>query len=348
MSLKRCLGGGRNWWNISSSPPQLLQMWEAAKFGDRTDACSMSAHTAGEMWAWYTAEEIVVGLLGHVCNQRRARAMCWHFSRGSKIAVTMSAHGATGVGGGIYNCQRSPPRAQLKGNIDSQFRAPRAMSERLRQGNFEDFANDSQGVTSAWHSKIATGTFSLRGPTRDQDRDDDTGIDRRAQDVPKTSQGLGKEQYATCKLRSWKKNLTPFYLRSKVHESTRLTFHDAIGFSPTKGGGGADGSIFCFDSIETAFPANNGIDDIVDAQTPFINKYNASLTAGDFIQFAGAVGVSNCPGAPRLEYLHGRPKATEVSPPGLVPEPQLIRKELLWESGQITPKKGPKRLEKFA
>ncbi|KAJ7677881.1 putative versatile peroxidase [Mycena polygramma] len=108
----------------------------------------------------------------------------------------------------------------------------------------------------------------------------------------------------------------------ETHESIRLMFHDAIGFSPTTGGGGADGSIFYFDSIETAFPANNGIDDIVDAQTPFINKYNASLTAGDFIQFAGAVGVSNCPGAPRLEYLHGRPKATEASPPGLVPEPQ--------------------------
>ncbi|KAK7052082.1 peroxidase [Favolaschia claudopus] len=106
----------------------------------------------------------------------------------------------------------------------------------------------------------------------------------------------------------------------EVHESLRLTFHDAIGFSPSKGGGGADGSIFYFDSDETAFPANNGIDDIVDAQTPFINKYN--LTAGDFIQFAGAVGVSNCPGAPRLEFLLGRPKATKASPPGLIPEPQ--------------------------
>ncbi|KAJ7054179.1 putative versatile peroxidase [Mycena amicta] len=107
-----------------------------------------------------------------------------------------------------------------------------------------------------------------------------------------------------------------------VHESLRLTFHDAIGFSPTKGGGGADGSIFYFDPVETAFPANAGIDDIVDTQTPFIQKYNATITAGDFIQFAGAVGVSNCPGAPRLEFLLGRPKATAASPPGLIPEPQ--------------------------
>ncbi|KAJ7060143.1 putative versatile peroxidase [Mycena amicta] len=108
----------------------------------------------------------------------------------------------------------------------------------------------------------------------------------------------------------------------EAHESLRLTFHDAIGFSPTKGGGGADGSIFYFDPIETVFAANNGIDDIIDVQTPFINKYNATLTAGDFIQFAGAVAVSNCPGAPRLQFLLGRPKATAPSPDKLVPEPQ--------------------------
>ncbi|KAJ7019580.1 manganese peroxidase-like protein [Mycena alexandri] len=111
----------------------------------------------------------------------------------------------------------------------------------------------------------------------------------------------------------------------EVHESLRLTFHDAIGFSPTKGfvvissGGGADGSIITFDEIETAFPANNGIDDIIDAQTPFIARHN--ITPGDFIQFAGAVGVSNCPGAPRLQFMLGRPVATAPSPIGLVPEP---------------------------
>lgn len=55
----------------------------------------------------------------------------------------------------------------------------------------------------------------------------------------------------------------------EVHESLRLTFHDAIGFSPALtrqgkfGGGGADGSVIVFDEIETKFHANNGIDDIV-------------------------------------------------------------------------------------
>ncbi|KAL1946916.1 hypothetical protein VTO73DRAFT_15020 [Trametes versicolor] len=111
----------------------------------------------------------------------------------------------------------------------------------------------------------------------------------------------------------------------ETHESLRLTFHDAIGFSPALarqhkfGGGGADGSIITFDTIETAFHANGGIDDIVDVQKPFVTKHN--MTAGDFIQLAGAVGFSNCAGAPRLEYLHGRPPAVAPSPDLLVPEP---------------------------
>ena len=71
----------------------------------------------------------------------------------------------------------------------------------------------------------------------------------------------------------------------EVHESLRLTFHDAIGFSPALfrqgkfGGGGADGSIITFASTETPFHANGGIDEIVDAQTPFVAKHN--ISAGD-------------------------------------------------------------------
>ena len=55
----------------------------------------------------------------------------------------------------------------------------------------------------------------------------------------------------------------------EVHESLRLVFHDAIGYSPLLfaqdqwGGGGADGSIIVFDDPETSYSANNGIDDIV-------------------------------------------------------------------------------------
>ncbi|KAJ7584950.1 putative versatile peroxidase [Mycena floridula] len=114
----------------------------------------------------------------------------------------------------------------------------------------------------------------------------------------------------------------------EAHESLRLTFHDAIGFSPQTfaaglsfcSGLGADGSIMAHSEIETVFPANLGIDDIIEVQRPFAIAHQVSF--GDFIQFAGAVAVSNCPGAPRLEFLAGRPNISLPSPIGLVPEPQ--------------------------
>lgn len=76
-----------------------------------------------------------------------------------------------------------------------------------------------------------------------------------------------------------------------VHESLRLTFHDAIGFSKSGKlkGAGADGSMILFSEIETNFPANAGIDDSVDALSPFLTRH--LVTAGDLIQFAGAVGM---------------------------------------------------------
>ncbi|TBU54991.1 manganese peroxidase isozyme precursor [Dichomitus squalens] len=111
----------------------------------------------------------------------------------------------------------------------------------------------------------------------------------------------------------------------ETHESLRLTFHDAIGFSPALfrqgkfGGGGADGSIMHFADIETNFHANGGIDDIVETQRPFAIAHKVSFA--DFIQFAGAVGVSNCAGGPRLQFLAGRANTTQPSPDLLVPEP---------------------------
>ncbi|KAL7277389.1 class II peroxidase [Trametes coccinea BRFM310] len=111
----------------------------------------------------------------------------------------------------------------------------------------------------------------------------------------------------------------------EVHESLRLTFHDAIGISPSIaargqfGGGGADGSIAIFEDIETNFHANLGVDEIIDEQRPFIQRHN--ITTADFIQFAGAIGVSNCPGAPQLDVFIGRPDATQPAPDKTVPEP---------------------------
>ena len=39
------------------------------------------------------------------------------------------------------------------------------------------------------------------------------------------------------------------------------------------------------------------------------------------IQFAGAVGVSNCAGGPRLQFLAGRSNNSRVAPDLTVPEP---------------------------
>ncbi|KAJ7674064.1 manganese peroxidase [Mycena polygramma] len=101
----------------------------------------------------------------------------------------------------------------------------------------------------------------------------------------------------------------------------RLSFHDAIGFSPSGGGGGADGSIIVFNDTELAFNANAGLDDPINAEAPFIAAHN--VTPGDFIQFAAAVSLSLCPGAPQVKFMAGRPMplAPAPGPDGLVPEP---------------------------
>ncbi|PPQ85500.1 hypothetical protein CVT25_006580 [Psilocybe cyanescens] len=106
----------------------------------------------------------------------------------------------------------------------------------------------------------------------------------------------------------------------EAHSALRLSFHDAIGFSVHGGkGGGADGSILAFNKTENAFHANGGIDDITDGQFPFFLK--SGLSAGDFVHLAAAVGTSNCPGAPRLEFMFGRPPPKAPAPDLTVPEP---------------------------
>ena len=89
----------------------------------------------------------------------------------------------------------------------------------------------------------------------------------------------------------------------EVHESLRLTFHDAIGFSLSRGpsgyaaslvsskilanfrnsGGGADGSIMTYSEIETLYPANGGLDDIVKMQERCLSECGGDgiLSPGD-------------------------------------------------------------------
>ena len=47
------------------------------------------------------------------------------------------------------------------------------------------------------------------------------------------------------------------------------------------------------------------------------------------IQFAGAVGVSNCAGGPRLSFFAGRSNISQPSPNLLVPEPDNTTDELI-------------------
>ncbi|EJF61826.1 manganese peroxidase 2 [Dichomitus squalens LYAD-421 SS1] len=108
-----------------------------------------------------------------------------------------------------------------------------------------------------------------------------------------------------------------------THELLRLTFHDAIAISRSNAsaGGGADGSMLIFPTVEPAFFANLGIADSVNNLIPFLSQF-PSISAGDLVQFAGAVAITNCPGAPQLEFLAGRPNATAPAIDGLIPEPQ--------------------------
>ncbi|KAI0630541.1 heme peroxidase [Trametes polyzona] len=111
----------------------------------------------------------------------------------------------------------------------------------------------------------------------------------------------------------------------EAHESLRLIFHDAIAISPALtaqgqfGGGGSDGSIMAHVDVEGKYLANNGLDEIIEAQRPFALKHNVSF--GDFIQFAGAVGASNCNGGPQIPFFAGRSNDSQPAPDGLVPLP---------------------------
>lgn len=107
-----------------------------------------------------------------------------------------------------------------------------------------------------------------------------------------------------------------------AHDALRLSFHDAAGFSISGGpslGGGADGSIMAFPDVEFLNPDNDGLQGSTSALADIANEHGISF--GDIIQFAAAVAVAQCPGAPRLQFLAGRPNATIPAVDGLVPNP---------------------------
>ena len=64
-----------------------------------------------------------------------------------------------------------------------------------------------------------------------------------------------------------------------VSGRSSLCMRDLIHVDHHVRGGGADGSIITFSDIETKYHANGGIEEIVMAQKPFIEKHN--ISAGD-------------------------------------------------------------------
>jgi len=114
-----------------------------------------------------------------------------------------------------------------------------------------------------------------------------------------------------------------------AHGALRLAFHDAIGFSPKLGGGGADGSIIIFNETELLDPGNVGIDDVLAEISPFFFKHAAAITPGDFIQFAGALSLTVCPGAPQVKFDIGRPEPKGPAPDFIVPQPTNTTDQLI-------------------
>ncbi|KIJ23725.1 class II peroxidase, partial [Sphaerobolus stellatus SS14] len=82
---------------------------------------------------------------------------------------------------------------------------------------------------------------------------------------------------------------------------------------------------------------NAGISDGVQGQLPYLARHPG--TAADPVQFAAAVGITNCPGAPRLKFFTGRPNAT-APPEGLIPAPSDSVTKILArfaDAGNLTP-----------
>ncbi|KAF9548369.1 manganese peroxidase 3 [Agrocybe pediades] len=144
---------------------------------------------------------------------------------------------------------------------------------------------------------------------------------------------------ACCKLIPVVQDLTENLFEGEcgdaAHGALRLLFHDAIAISPSLGGGGADGSIAVFNATELTFHANTGIDDVLDAVGPFLLKHADVMSAGDFIQLAGAVSLTQCNGAPRIPFMMGRAPPKAAAPNLLVPEPFDSVQDILSRFGEL-------------
>ena len=88
-----------------------------------------------------------------------------------------------------------------------------------------------------------------------------------------------------------------------------------------------------FSDTELAYAANadGGVEDIVNNLKPLVDKWKVS--PGDLIYFAGAAGITNCPGAPHIPFFTGRKNPTGPAPDGTVnvPTGKILHKiQLRW------------------
>ena len=76
-----------------------------------------------------------------------------------------------------------------------------------------------------------------------------------------------------------------------------------------------------FSDIEILFPPNDdgGVEDIVNNLKPLVSAFN--VTPGDLIYFAAATALTNCAGAPRIQFFAGRPDPLGPAPDGTVNSP---------------------------
>ncbi|KAK0751784.1 heme peroxidase, partial [Schizothecium vesticola] len=100
----------------------------------------------------------------------------------------------------------------------------------------------------------------------------------------------------------------------------RLGFHDAAGWSKSRGkGGGADGSIVLAPE-ERERPLNKGLQEIIKRVEGWHQRWGGyGISMADLIQMAATVGTVVCPLGPRIRTFVGRRDNNVPAPDGLLP-----------------------------
>ncbi|KAF8526405.1 manganese peroxidase [Gautieria morchelliformis] len=120
------------------------------------------------------------------------------------------------------------------------------------------------------------------------------------------------------------KNFFSHQCGEDTHETLRLSFRRSIPRQRTRGSQLAEvPTVPCLFSPTSSRISRqtSGFLNRVELLTPFLRNHT-QVSAGDLIQFAAAVALGNCPPAPKLEFMAGRPNPTAPASDGLIPESQ--------------------------